>query len=62
VGFLGSIETYAYRSPASLVPPAAAVEAGASAPQQAMLAPPPADAVSAEGAGTANGEVTHAQP
>lgn len=62
VGFLGSIETYAYRSPASLVAPAAAVETGTSAPQQAMLGPPPADAVSAAGAEAPNGEVTHDQP
>jgi tetratricopeptide (TPR) repeat protein len=62
VGFLGSIETYAYRSPASLVPPVAAGEAGASAPQQAMLAPPAADAAPAAGAGTPDGEVTHVEP
>ena len=62
VGFLGSIETYAYRSPASLVPPVAAGEAGTSAPQQAMLAPPAADAAPAAGAGAPDGEVTHVEP
>ena len=39
VDFIDTLETYAYRSPASLAPPAAAVDGPATTPQQAALAP-----------------------